>query len=352
MLSTLSSNVIIAKALAMYGHRLTDEDYRNLMACQTVGNVASYLKNHTVYGKTLAGINENNIHRGQLEARLKQKLFEDYALLCRYEISIGEHFSRYLIVRSEIEQILQSIIFLNSGKPEEYLFDMPDYLNQHTHINLAALTLIKDFDGLLDALEHTPYQKILEPFAPVQGDKIDYMGIENKLYTYLFSNAFEVIDKYTHGETAKQLREIFNSYVDLLNYARIVRLKVFYSAEPDFIRGSLLPFGDVSPRILEEMAAAENEEQVTNVMGRTSAGKRFLNVPHTYIDEIPNRAKYKVCRHDIHFSTHSSVVLMSYVFITQAEITDIITIIESIRYKLPPEEISKLLTVYNFNRKE
>lgn len=352
MLSTLSSNVIIAKALAMYGKRLTDEDYRNLMACQTVGEVASYLKNRTVYRKTLAGINENNIHRGQLEARLRQKLFEDYALLCRYEISIGEHFSRYLIVRSEIEQILQSIIFLNSGKPEEYLFDMPDYLNQHTHINLAALALIKDFDGLLDALQHTPYQKLLEPFAPQPGEKIDYMGIENKLYTYLFSNVFEVIDKHTHGEAAKQLREIFNSYVDLLNYTRIVRLKFFYNAEPEFIRKSLLPFGDVNPRILEEMIAAENEQQVTAVMGKTSAGKRFLNIPYTYVDEIPNRAKYKLCRHNIHFSTHSSVVLMSYVFITQAEITDIITIIESIRYKLPPEEIAKLLTVYNSSRKE
>lgn len=352
MLSTLSSNVIIAKAHAMYGRRLTDENYKDLLECQSVGEVAKYLKNNTAYNKTLAGINENFIHRGQLEARLKQKLFEDYALLCRYEVVIGDHFAQYFIMHSEIEQILHSITFLKAGKPEEYLFSMPVYLTQHTKINLPSLSRIKSFAGLLDALSQTPYRKMLEPFTPVAGIPIDYTGIENALYTYLFSTLFEVIEKKTHGDTANQLREIFNSYVDLLNYSRIVRLKISYKASPEFIRNSLLPFGDISPRLIDEMLEADNEQQISAVMSKSSAGKRFLDLPHTYIDEIPNRAKYKICHHDIHFSTHSSVVLMSYVFLTQAELTDIVTIVEGIRYKLPPQEIIKLLTVYNFNRKE
>ena len=352
MLSTLSSNAILAKARAMYGRRLTNEDYKELLACQTVSDVASYLKNHTAYNKTLAGINETMIHRGQLEARLKQKLFEDFASLCRYEISVGEHFSKYLISRSEIEQILHSIMFLSAGKPEEYLFVMPNYLNRHTHIDLTALSQIRSYDDLLDALSQTPYRKLLEPFKPIKGIPLDYTGIENTLYTYLFSNIFHIIDKYTHGETAKQLREIFNSYVDLVNYARIVRLKTSYNAGPDFIRNSLLPFGVLNPRIITEMIEADNEEQVTKIMSKTLIGKHSLKIAHKYVDEVPNRVKYLTCRHDIHFSTHPSVVLMSYAFTKEAELTDIITIVEGIRYKLPTEEIIKLLTVYNFNRKE
>ena len=352
MLSTLSANAILAKARAMYGRRLTNENYKDLLACQTVGEVASYLKNHTAYSKTLAGINENVIHRGQLEVKLKQKLFEDYASLCRYEISVGAHFAQYLIMRSEIEQILHSIMLLDAGKPEEYLFSMPVYLNKHTHIDLTALSRIRSYDDLLDALSHTPYRKMLESFTPVKGIPINYTGIENTLYTYLFSNIFQVIDKYKRGETAKQLREIFNSYIDLLNYSRIVRLKLSYNSGPDFIRSSLLPFGTISPRMLTEMIEAENEDQVTAIMNKNSIGRHFLKVAHTYIDEIPNRVKYMICRRDIHFSTHPSVVMISYAFITQAELTDIITIVEGIRYKLPPDEIAKLLTVFNFNRKE
>ncbi len=351
MLSTLSSNAILSKARAMYGRRLTKENYKDLLACQSVGEVASYLKNQTAYSKTLAGINENEVHRGQLEAKLRQKLFEDYASLCRYEISVGEHFSQYLITRSEIEQILHSILLLDAGKPEEYLFAMPMYLSRHTHINLTALSQIKDYDDLLDALSHTPYRNLLEVFKPVKGIPINYTGIENTLYTYLFKNLFEVIEKYTRGETAKQLREIFNSYVDLINYTRIIRLKVSYHASPDFIRSSLLPFGSINKRVLSEMIEADSEDEVTAVMNKTLIGKHCLKVDHTYIDEIPNRVKYMTCRHDIHFSTHPSVVMISYTFIMQAELTDIITIVEGIRYKLAPEEIAKLLIIFNYNER-
>ncbi len=352
MLSTLASNAILSKARAMYGRHLTDENYRDLLACQSVSEVASYLKTRTAYKNALAGINENSIHRGQLEAKLKQKLFEDYASLCRYEISVGEHFAQYLIRRSEIEQILHSIMLLEAGKPEEYIFAMPMYLNRHTHIDLNALSQIKSFDDLLDALTHTPYRELLATFQPVKGIPLNYTGIENVLYTYLYSSIFEVINKYTRGETARQLRAIFNSYIDLLNYSRIIRLKISYNAGPDFIRSSLLPFGDISPRILNEMIEAPTEEEVTALMSKTSIGKRFLKISHTYIDEIPNHAKYITCRYNIHFSTHPSVVMMSYTFLTQCELTDIITIVEGVRYKLSPDEIAKLLVVYNYKRKE
>lgn len=351
MLSALSSNAILSKARAMYGRRLTKENYEALLACQSVGEVASYLKSHTAYNKTLAGINENDIHRSQLESKLKQKLFEDFASLCRYEISVGEHFSQYLITRSEIEQILNSILLLYAGKPEEYLFSMPTYLSRHTHINLTALSQIKCYDDLLGALSHTPYHNLLEGFKPIKGIPINYTGIENTLYTYLIKNTFEVIDKYTRGETAKQLREIFNVNVDLINYVRIIRLKVSYHASPDFIRSSLLPFGSIHKRLLSEMIEAGSEADVTAVMNKTQIGKRCLKIDHTYIDELPNIIKYMTCRHDIHFSTHPSVVMLSYTFIMQAELTDIITIVEGIRYNMEPDEIAKLLIIFNFGER-
>ncbi|MGX8699764.1 V0D/AC39 family V-type ATPase subunit [Caproiciproducens sp.] len=354
MLSTFSSNVVLSKARAMYGRRLTKQNYRELMACQSVGEVANYLKTRTAYGKALAGVDQNSVHRGQLEARLKQKLFEDYASLCRYEISVGDHFSRYPITRSEIEQILHSMLLLEAGTPEDYLFSLPMYLTRHTHMNLTALSQVKSYDDLLGALSHTPYRKILEGFKPVKGIPINYTGIENALYTYLYQNVFEVIDKYTRGETAKQLRWIFNTYIGLDNYVRMIRLKRFYKVGPDFIRSSLLPFGNINKRWMNEMIEAADETGVKETMGKTKIGKRVLKIDSEDIDKslnLVNLVKYKTSRHDIHFSTHPSVVMIAYTFIMEAEVRDIITIVEGIRYKLPPEEIVKLLVVYHFNER-
>ncbi|WP_195984160.1 V-type ATPase subunit [Clostridium sp. D33t1_170424_F3] len=347
MLSNFSSNAILSKARAMYGKRLKKEDYRELLNCKSVSEVAGYLKSHTAYGKILAGVNENEVHRGQLESKLRQKLFEDYASLCRYEISVGEHFAQYLLERSEIEQILHSLMYLGAGMPEEYLFSLPSYLNRHTRIDLYALSHVQSYDDLLDALSHTPYRKLMEPFRPVAGVPLNYTGIENALYTYLYDSAFTVIRKYTHGETSRQLREIFETYIDLINVTRIIRLKTAYHESPDFVRSTLLPFGTIKPRLLEEMLEADAGD-VLDVMAKSSIGKRCQKIEHTYIDQIPDRVKYSTCRHDIRFSTHPSVVMISYIFLTQIELQDIINIVEGIRYQLAPDEIKKLLTVADY----
>ena len=47
MLSSLSSNVVLAKARAKYGKRLKEKDYRNLLDCKSVAEVAAYLNANT-----------------------------------------------------------------------------------------------------------------------------------------------------------------------------------------------------------------------------------------------------------------------------------------------------------------
>ena len=106
-------------------------------------------------------------------------------------------------------------------------------------------------------------------------------------------------------------------------------------------------------------------EAVLDVMAKAPIGKRCKKVPHTYIDQMADRMKYLTCRHDIRFSTHPSVVMLSYIFLAQIEIQDIINIINGAlrtgigaaylnaeTYHLAPEEIQKLLTVADFSRKE
>ena len=65
---------------------------------------------------SLQGINENEVSRSELEVLLKQKIFDDCSDLGRYGASVGERFSDYLIMRSEIEQVMHSLILLNSGE--------------------------------------------------------------------------------------------------------------------------------------------------------------------------------------------------------------------------------------------
>lgn len=87
MLSSMSSNAILAKARTMYGRRLTDKDYEDLLACKTVPEVATYLKNETVYSEILSGLNENDVHRGQLETLLRKKIFYEKVSLAKFDMT-------------------------------------------------------------------------------------------------------------------------------------------------------------------------------------------------------------------------------------------------------------------------
>lgn len=353
MLATFSSNVVLAKARTMYGRRLTPENYRDLLKCQTVNEVAAYLKGHTVYSKVLAGIEETGIHRAELEAILKRKLEEEYASLIRYEVTVGEHFSDYFVQRTEIDRILHTILVLDAGtagKSEisgsgETGFEIPYFLKHSTGIRFDKLKKAGNYDDFLAALERTPYHDILQPFRPGENERTDYTKIEIALFSYLYDNVFEIIRKYTHGDTRRQLLDIFNSYIDLTNFVRIARLKLSYHVEPGEILKAVFPYGTLSQHILEEMSKAGTQEEMQAVLSRTEVGKRAKRVDSTYLDEIPVRVNFRTCRHYIDFSTHPSVVLISYIFFCEAEISDIVTIVEGIRYKLAPPEIKGLLTI-------
>ena len=65
-----ASNVLLTKSRAMFGKRLTGQNVSELLNCQTVTEVAAYLKNNTHYSYALRNIDDSNVHRGQLEAAL------------------------------------------------------------------------------------------------------------------------------------------------------------------------------------------------------------------------------------------------------------------------------------------
>lgn len=347
MLTSFSSNAILAKAMTMYGRHLKEQEYTDLLHCHTVTDVAVYLKKQTVYAKALTAMNESNVHRGQLEALLKAKLLDDFAALCRYELSVGEHFSDYLIHRGEIDQILSVLRLLSAGRSQEYLLSLPVFFNSHTSLNLFSLAKVKTFAELLDALGNSKYRRIIEKCCSDETLPPDFNLIENALFLYLYTGVFETIQKQTHGDEKEELLEVFGRQVDLLNMLRIDRLKRYFSASPDMVRSMVIPFHyKIPPRTLNEMIEARSADDAFDIFSGTSYGKMLKKHPLENPSDFSNRCQYDICRTKMFFSTHASVVMLSYVFLAEIELENIIKIIEGIRYGLPQKEIAGMLIGY------
>ena len=103
--SNASGNAVLAKARALYGRRLRAEDYRRLMGCRTMSELAAALKEQPLYSAALADVNPQYARRAQLESLLRQSLYTRYDSLCRYDRSAGSKVYEYFTLCCEVDEL-------------------------------------------------------------------------------------------------------------------------------------------------------------------------------------------------------------------------------------------------------
>ena len=312
-----TSFAVLTKARAKFGKRLTEKDYNNLLNSNSVAEVMSYLKSYTHYAEALRDVNERDVHRGRLEVLLRQHLFYEFDSLCRYDSQMSTGFSAYVISRTEIEQIMRFLTLLNTSSTEKFIYQYPTYFSKHTEIDLQKLALARNYDEFLSVLSNTKYAQIFTKYQPDENNLLPISDIENDLYTFVFSNL-----------------------------KKVIRLKKYYNLSPEQIKSNLLyPFSGISEKIIDRMCSAESSGEVFSVMQETHTGKMIEQIGYVYASDISPRVKYKLARKNMYFSNNPSVVMISYMFVAETELMNIITLIEGTRYKLDSKKIQSLLIV-------
>lgn len=343
-IAKFAENVISARARAMYGRTLTYSDYEALLSCHTVSEVATYLKNETVYRTVLSDINESTIHRGFLESRLRRHMWDNYATLVRFDMSAGNRLSDYLMMREETDQIMRLLRRMNVGHARDYILSTPAFFSGHSQLDYVAVNRAADMAQLVAALEGTPYQKILAPFADTVNGALPLTEMETALYTALTERLLQTI-RQTSGTLQQELTDLCGTQIDVQNVTRVLRLKTYFHADPEEIRPYLLPSGGtIPPRTWDKLLQAD-ADALPELFFATRAGRRVPAAHRPYLYDLPTRATYFTARHYMHFSVHPMVVLLSYLMIMETEVMDLTNIIEGIRYQLPPEEIKPLLVL-------
>lgn len=345
MALTFASNAIFSKARAMYGKRLKESDYVKLLSCDTVPEILTCLKGTEKYAPLLSKVNDKNIHRAQLEDILRKQLFQEYEALCRYEKTVGEDFAKYTIMKTEIVQIMNFLTLLNGGYQRQFSNAMPKYFNRVSSINFLGMANADTYDEFLSVLGKSVYSKILLPFKPEKGEKINLSNVENALYTHLFKTVYTIIKK-TSGEERSDLKKLFDIDIDMRNFTRILRLKEYYQMEPEEIKKQLLPFGSFKKNQIKTLCEAYNKKELFTIISQTSAGRIISKLDYENVCEIPRKALYKESYKRMYFSVNPSVVLVAYHALAETEIENIIHIIEGVRYKVSTDKIKNTL-IYN-----
>lgn len=345
MTASLSSGAILSKTRAMFGRRLTTEDYNILASQRDLASAASYLGSLDGYRDLFDGIDTSGLHRREFEGILRHRHYGKFESLCRYELSIGEKFSDYILLTTEIELIMETLSRVMSQRTEEAMvMTASPYLDRRLKLDLDGMGRAQTYDELLDAVKDSVFHRELARLGwHPTGELITY---ENALLGEFYRRIFRIIDDSLRGEARDSLRDIFTSKIDLQNLVRIIRFKEYFGkADPDTIRTCLIPGGNVMGECAVKLTECKNSASVISKaegmrcfrgkLGELSACRR--------VDELPERYMLKRGRHEMYFSPHPSVVMISYFSLAEIEIANIIKIIEGIRYDLSPAEITELL---------
>ncbi len=332
----------MAKSRAIYGKRLRKQDYDNLLNCKNINELVSYLKTRTVYSATFETAN-SEMSAFQVEELLRIDTLKDFQKISRYEISSGEDFYKYFIMKNDVQQILRFLHFLIIGRPEEYLKVMPPFLNEQTNVDLIKLAAASGFDEMLKVLKGTGYDAALKPFKPVYQNPESYVKMECSLNKILWKAEYDIVKKYSGSQRA-EIEEILTYENDMENLVRIYRLKRLANTDKTVIRDYLnLYFTHFTDKDIELMLEKSTAREMLQQATESHYKKDFAQTDFLTLEDFTQRVIYKKLHREIRYSTNPVAVMICYFFLKQNEVNNIIHIAEGIRSRISAEAIEQVL---------
>lgn len=342
----LSYSGITTKVRAMQSHLITDSQFREMAAMETVADALDYLKRLPAYNHIFSDLESMDMHRGTIEQRLILSQYEDFTKLYRFANLPQRKFLDLYFMHYEIN-ILKKC-FRNALGHQKIDIDLSvfqDFFEKHSSLNLLNLYSSENLQEFKANLEGSIYYDLLAHLDDVEKPNIfDYEIHMDLMY---FNTLWKMKNKFfSHGEQ-KMLTACFGSKLDLLNIQWIYRSKKYYRLTPADIYALLIPVNyKLSRDQITKMAEAASVDEFYQVLMGTCYGKILKldsgNVPD--LEKLSSQITYNIHNRASRKNPYSIAILNSYLYFKEDELQSVITVIESIRYNIDPDEIISYIT--------
>jgi V/A-type H+-transporting ATPase subunit C len=346
-LNLFEYSALSSKARASFGRLLDTEDYLNIIEMGSISELTSYLKNNTYYRDILSNVDENLIHRGQLENIIRTDIMKEYEKFLKFTNGNARKFLRSTYKKYETESL--KIIFRrletvgNVMSAEGYLL----FLRGSSDVDFHKLIKSKDSREFIENLRGTEYYDVLRPFTGINIE-INLFNLEMVLDLHYFKFLYKRMNKYLKGRDYLPLANSFGIKTDVLNMLWIYRCKKYYNMKDDIIRSYILPFNSgINKETLARLIEADSIEEFLDIAGTTKYSGIFKRDIDGFFEV--NFADYMYNVHMRLFRTYPLTVssAVDYIHMKEYELSNIISVIEGIRYRLPPEKIKKFIVGFN-----
>ncbi|TYQ17695.1 UNVERIFIED_CONTAM: V/A-type H+-transporting ATPase subunit C [Acetivibrio alkalicellulosi] len=339
LISSFKYASVSSKTRSLHGKLLSANDYDVIIGKKTVHDVAAYLKNNTGYRTLLSDINENIVHRGELENLLKTSLQNDYAKLLKFLGGKTKVFLETSFLRYEIEDLKIILRVLSTDQSKNLLAESLVFLKKYSDLDADKLMLSQSVTEFIENLKGTEYYNVLAPFA-YKKDRQRLFDMEMDLDLYFFKMILDAKDKYLSGKDKKNIADYFGVEIDILNIFWIYRCKKFFNLPKEVILNHVIPqWHNLSKRQLIDLASSRNIEEFKELASKTKYKKILIPDEEQMWETNYMFYVYKIYKRHLLSGNYSFRTVMAYLHLKELDIKNIITVIEGIRYSLPKDEI-------------
>lgn len=336
--SMIKYGALVAKIRAMRAKLLKDEDFQFLAELGSVPEVVGHLKAYPAYREILSFLDDTELHRGKIEKVLIQALYEDYTKLYRFSGLEQRRFLKLYLKRYEVELINYCfrIIFNHYQKP----FDLDykkHFFDRYSQIAIDRLIGSKTIRELVGGLKDTEYYFPLSKLADAGAQTL--FDFDLALNLYYFSSIWKEKKKILGKKELEIFTKEAGTQIDLLNLQWIYRSKKYYEMQPADIYALLIPIHfHIHSEELKKLTEVSGTEEFRAAVLGSSYGKRYRIEEAAPIEEMYRECLSRLYLMERRRDPYSIASLTAYLFYKEEEIKRLITVIERVRYGLPPEQ--------------
>lgn len=332
-----ASNAVMALSRGLYAKRIKDEQYSELLACKSCNEIAAYLRNNEVYEKAFDGSLKTDYSATALCDIAQKASFNNFMYLYRFEVAIGQKFSKYFIAKNDVEQILKCTLYIMSGKQEEYLLSFQSFLDKHLTINLFELAKAKTLNEVADVLHKTKYEKVYREC--LKNKNVSYLDFETALNSYFEAYQKQLLKECFSKKEQAQMDNLMSKRLDLEYVQRICRIIKYYANNQKLKKSvSNLGLTLLTKKQVQGLIDSQTIADVKAVL-RTSAYRKFADFDENNISVQIKQYLYTTYKKRLRFSTYPSEIMFAYLYLAENECENIIKIIEGCNYGISADEI-------------
>ncbi len=332
------------KIRALEKEFLKREDYLNLLKKTSVGDASSYLKDNIYYRELLEGIHPGTVSRRDIEDILKRNMIKNIDKLIHYFHDDYRILIRSLYMKYEIEDLKVLARSIFNGKDPKTIEKSLTFLGKYSQVEPEKLLKSRTIRDLIYSLEGSEFYEFLIPLVDGRRENLFRfeMALDMGYFNILQSRKLKISQK------DKELLKKWEGIVaDLYNIQWIYRGKKYYNLSPEELLNYTINFGDkLTFKNRKEMCYTKSLEELFAITSNTVYGFLFKGKEIStdiFMERRINRFLYYRLKDLSRKSPLSIIQTIEYVWLLEFEVRDVISIIESIRYDLPPDEARKYL---------